>query len=262
MSDVILLLPHYNNLDGLKRSIKSVNFEYELVDLLIIDDGSNVILDKSELEALYRGKLFVLLNKENRGIEHVLNDGIEFAIDNSYKYIARLDCGDIVLNDRFNKQYKFLERNSDIDIIGSHVECVDTDGNYLYKLRMPLDNQTIKKKMFLNAMLIHPTIFFRTSVVLEEGGYPIEYKSAEDYAFFFKLLKKYNFANLNEYLVQIEINDKGISSVNRKRQVKNRIRLIKENFYFGFYPLYGLIRSYILLYMPQEIILKIKQYVK
>lgn len=262
MSDVILLLPHYNNLEGLKRSIRSVNVEYKLVDLLIIDDGSKEILNRVELETLYKGKLFVILNNENRGIEHVLNDGIGFAIENNYKYIARLDCGDIVVNERFEKQYKFLEDNKDIAMVGSHVECVDTEGNYLYKLCMPLDNNTIKKKMFLNAMLIHPTIFFRTSVVLKEGGYPVEYKSAEDYAFFFKLLKKYDFANLNEFLVQIEINDKGISAIHRKRQVKNRIKLIKENFYFGIYPLYGLIRSYILLFLPKEVILKIKKYVK
>ncbi|MDR0228183.1 MAG: glycosyltransferase [Flavobacteriaceae bacterium] len=260
MKNIILLIPHYNNLMGLKESIKSINKECELVDILVIDDGSNSKLDEESLQSIYDGNLFVINNRVNRGIENVLNDGIAFSIEKNYKYIARLDCGDISLNDRFAKQYRFLEENDNVDIVGAHVSCVNEEGAFLYNLHMPLDNETIKKRMYLNAMLIHPTIFFRTSIVKEIGGYPIDYKSAEDYAFFFKMLRKYNFANIDEVLVQIEINPNGISSQNRDRQVKNRIKLIKENFYVGFYPIYGLIRSLILLYIPQKIIGKIKMF--
>jgi hypothetical protein len=63
-------------------------------------------------------------------------------------------------------------------------------------------------------------------------------------------------------LVTIEINPDGISISKRKIQVKNRIKLILENFYFGFWPMYGLIRNLFLYIIPNTIILKLKKNLK
>ena len=113
--------------------------------------------------------------------------------------------------------------------------------------------------MYFNSMLIHPAILFSTEILQTIGLYPLNHKSAEDYAFFFSISKKYKMANIEQYLTQIEINENGISLQKRKQQVKSRIRIIKENFYFGYYPIYGLIRNYILLYLPYSFILFLKK---
>ena len=100
-------------------------------------------------------------------------------------------------------------------------------------------------------MFIHPTICFRSNVLKDIGYYPTAYPAAEDYAFFFKIVKKYETANYPEYLVNIEVNSYGISYVKRKMQVKSRIRVIIDNFYFGFYPIYGLVRNILLMFVPR-----------
>ena len=55
MSNIIVLIPHYNNLIGLKKTIASINEDIS-VDILVIDDGSTNKLDKSDIK--YNGKVF------------------------------------------------------------------------------------------------------------------------------------------------------------------------------------------------------------
>lgn len=58
---VILLIPHYNNINGLFTSLSSINKE-ENLDVLIVDDGSKVRIDEHKLTAAYLGKGTVFLN--------------------------------------------------------------------------------------------------------------------------------------------------------------------------------------------------------
>lgn len=260
MNKVLVLIPHYNNIEGLLKSLKSIDAD-ENSDVLIVDDGSTVVLDKDLISEQFKanGKILFKILEKNEGIESALNNGLKIAQANKYEYVARLDCGDICLGKRFQIQYQFLKENPGIKIVGSNVLAVDCDNKFLYAINLPLNHKDIEKKMYFNSMLIHPAIMFCTSIIETIGYYPTQYKSAEDYAFFFAILKKYKMANIKEYLTQIEINEKGISLQKRKQQVKSRIQIIKDNFYFGWYPIYGLFRNFILLILPYRIILTIKK---
>lgn len=55
MPNIIVLIPHYNNLIGLKKTIASINEDIS-IDILVIDDGSTNKLDKSDIK--YNGKVF------------------------------------------------------------------------------------------------------------------------------------------------------------------------------------------------------------
>lgn len=262
MNKTLLLIPHYNNPKGLKKSIQSIG-KNEYIDILIVDDGSKKCFNKYEIIAAFVGKGVVIFEyfKENRGIEYALNKGLDIAVKKKYQYIARLDCGDICLPDRFKKQKEFLE-NNDVVLVGSNVDFVDTKGDFLYTLKMPQKDHVIRKKMFINAMHIHPSIMFKTFILNEIGFYPENYKAAEDYAFFFKVLKKFKVANIPEVMVICELNNKGISILKRKEQAKNRVNIILDNFHLGFYPIYGLFRSLILCLIPHWVLLILKKKLK
>ncbi|WP_281634373.1 glycosyltransferase [Flavobacterium luteolum] len=260
MNNIILLIPYYNNSDGLMKSLQSIDQDEEL-DILIVDDGSiNRFEENTAIQNFKaKGKIFFEYLPENKGIEIALNTGLKISIEKRYKYIARLDCGDICLGKRFAIQRSFLEDNLEIKIVGSNVLAVDNNDTFLYSINLPLKDRDIKNKMYFNSMLIHPAIMFSAEILKTVGLYSLNYKSAEDYAFFFAISKSYKMANISEYLTQIEINEKGISLQKRKQQVACRIKIIKENFYFGFYPIYGLIRNYILLILPYRFILFLKR---
>lgn len=263
MNKTVLLIPYYNNSEGLIKSLKSIDSDEEL-DVIIVDDGSKKKFDEVILQSSFKanGRLYFEYLEQNQGIEFALNHGLKISSEKKYKYTARLDCGDVCLGKRFTIQTEFLEQNSEVKIVGSNVLAVDSNDVYLYAINLPPDDKSIKKKMYLNSMLIHPAIVFATSILDIIGYYPTNHKSAEDYAFFFAISKKFKMANIDQYLTQIEINENGISMQKRRQQVKSRIQIIKENFYFGYYPIYGLIRNYILLFMPYSIILEIKKRMK
>lgn len=260
MNKVLILIPYFNNIEGLLKSLRAIDAT-ENVDVLVVDDGSKVTLDQDLVSKSFKanGKVLFKISEQNQGIEAALNHGLKIALAEKYEYIARLDCGDIGLGKRFDIQFQFLKENPEIKIVGSNVIAVDCNDSFLYKIDLPLNHEEIAKKMYFNSMLIHPAIMFCSSIIETVGYYPTQYKSAEDYAFFFAILKKYKMANLKEYLTQIEINENGISLQRRQQQVKSRIQIIKDNFYFGWYPIYGLFRNYLLLILPYKIILSLKK---
>jgi hypothetical protein len=186
---VILLIPHYKNVKGLKTSLLSIGNK-ENLDVLIVDDGSNIMIDEEDIRNCFlgQGNVSFIYLKENKGIEIALNTGLKYILDKKYELTSRLDCGDICVKDRFKQQQSFLEKNKDIVLVGSNVNFVDTSGNLVYVLKVPEKDKRIRKKMFINAMHIHPTIMFRNKILESTGLYPVDFKAAEDYAFFFNIL--------------------------------------------------------------------------
>ncbi len=258
---VIVLIPHFNDPEGLYKSLRSINAE-EKTDILIIDDGSeSKKIDERKALAAFNanGNVFFHYLGNNCGIETALNTGLEWIIKNSYEYAARLDCGDINIGSRFNKQREFFEKNKKVYLLGTWGKVVDEQGNKLYNLCFPIDHERLRKRIFLQNPFIHPSIMFRVKALHEVGLYPNIYPAAEDYAFFFKIVKKYEVANLPEFLIQYEINVNSISSRKRKEQVKSRIKVIKDNFYFGYHPIAGILRNLILLNFSRKRLEKLKK---
>lgn len=246
---VALLIPHYNNPSGLERSIISIK---EKVDVFVIDDGSTQTFSEDILRRCCYSEVnicFIYL-QTNVGIERALNKGLEKIKALKYKYVLRLDCGDINVNNRISKQVRFLEDHPDINLLGSWVSFFSPKNYFLYTVKPPIDHDLISKLMHLNCMFIHPSVAIRTIAIDKIGYYPLEFKAAEDYAYFFKFVKKFKTANYPEILVHIEANPQGISSRKRKLQVYNRIRIMLKYFYFGYYPIYGIVRNLVLYFTP------------
>ena len=82
--------------------------------------------------------------------------------------------------------------------------------------------------------------------------------AAEDYAFFFNIINEYKAENYPEILIDYVVDENSISTTKRNIQVKNRIKIMVKNFYFGAYPIYGIIRSCILVLFSRSILNKVK----
>ncbi|MBF9254970.1 glycosyltransferase [Pontibacter sp. 172403-2] len=257
----VVLIPHYNDPEGLQKTIASFS-ENEPCDVLVVDDGSIAPIDENKIQELFKatGEVFFLYLEQNSGIETALNKGLDWIKENDYQFIARLDCGDINMPQRIHKQLEFMENNADIQLLGTWAEAIDVNGNPLYQLHLPAAHEDIEKKMFLNNMFIHPTVMFRKEALDVIKEYPYDYPAAEDYAFFFKFVRNFKTANLPEVLVRFEINTAGgISSTRRSTQLQTRIKIIKENFKFGYYPIMGITRASILLFIPRNIVESLKK---
>ncbi len=244
MNRVALLIPHYNNPHGLAESLASVGAE-ECVDAFVVDDGSTrAPLDEGLARAAWRarGEVKFLYLPQNRGIEYALNTGLAAIVESGYDYAARLDCGDLNAEDRCARQAAFLDTHPEVALLGSAVVFFDETGDR-FTLRQPQSHAEIVRQMHDDNAFTHPAVMFRIAAVKEIGLYPTDCKAAEDFAYFWKFVARYQTANLPEVLVKTEYAAGGISLSKRKLQQRTRLKILWR--YFDWTP-----RSALLLAKP------------
>lgn len=261
--DIALLVPHYNELDELESSLKSVSFRGSLV-IIVVDDGSVATHTPDQrwaerLETTTGWPVRLLFNTSNLGIEHALNKGLRYILEEiKPRYIARLDCRDFSVSTRFDIQYKLMEDRPELGLVGSWADVVEGTRK-LYTIRVPERHKEIAQRMLINNCFIHPTVMFRTDAVERAGLYPTEYPAAEDYAYFFRFVRMGTTFNIQQSLVMISKTPSGISLSRRRAQLISRIRLIFLNFRFTPHALWGLLKASLLLLIPTSIVEKAKR---
>lgn len=256
-----VLIPHYNDRQGLEKSLESIEEDIPIT-VLIVDDGSDEFHKPQEnrLTKICRPNInlhFHYLVK-NKGIEHALNEGLLLIKRKHYNYVARLDCGDKCFPKRFETQLNFMKANPKVKLLGTQVKHVDTDGKFLFFSNLPTKYNEIKSKFYVSCQIIHPTVMFKMDILEEVGLYPLNYPAAEDYAFFMKIIQTHEAENLKEVFLEKLIDEKSISTVKRKKQIISKIKVILHYFHFGFYPIYGLLRSVFSLLLSRELTTKLK----
>ncbi|MEJ8804053.1 glycosyltransferase [Pontibacter sp. H249] len=259
--DVCVLVPYYNNIEGLRKSLNSIEYHTGKFLVLVVDDGSNTPLTKAEA---MRGvnhpvPLHIIKCSVNGGITKAMNTGLRWIQKNlKVKYIARLDCGDVCRSDRFYKQVEFLYANTETGLLGCWCKFETEDGTLSYNYTTPTDHQQILKEMHLRNVFIHPGVIFRSELIESVGSYPEGYEYVEDYAFFWNILNVSKGAVIADFLVTCEINKGGISISKRKLQLLARKRIVKV---FGTNYLMkqlGIAKLRLLLLIPYNFILKTK----
>ena len=254
--DFVILIPCYNNFDGLINSIRSINYTEEKFFILIIDDGSDEVVKIEQVKQGVSGlvNIEIITHQNNQGITKALNNGLEYIYTNfSAKYIARLDCGDICSPERFYKQIAFFDQQPDVHLTGTWCYFKNALTGEGYSYSTPVEHNKIKQKMYFKNVFVHPTVMWRIAGV-GRLKYPEQYPFAEDYGLFYEMISKVKSAIINEFLVTCEINYNGISISNRRQQLKSRLKVIKDNSSNTLLLFMGVIKIYILMITPNRLV--------
>lgn len=260
--DFCLLIPCYNNTEGLIRSLASVEYYSDHFLILIVDDGSAEAIKKEILEANLQKNLplQILRINQNSGITIALNTGLGWIENNcTCRYIARLDAGDICDPQRFYIQVDKMNSHPEIGLIGSWCLFEERISGTRYSYKTPVSHKAIIKAMHFRNVFIHPAVMFRKSVIDKLGLYPEEYPFAEDYAFFWNIIIHEQSLVLGQFLTICESNEKGISFSNYKKQLKARQRVV---FTYGSNVLLktiGIMRLKLMYILPKGLILFVKR---
>lgn len=258
--DFVLLIPCFNNVDGLMKSLDSVQYNGSY-KILVVDDGSEEEVQHS-LPASYHTKQPLQITRltHNQGIAVALNFGLKYIQQHYHtEYIARLDCGDICHPLRFEKQITFLNNNPAVGLLGTWCIFKNDVTGAEYTYTTPLVHADIVHEMHFRNVFIHPTIMFRHEIIKNKNiFYPEDYKYAEDYAFCWIILKSSTGAVLDEFLVTCEINLKSISFKNRGIQLKDRRKVIHSFATAKWLKLLGLVRLSVLSIIPTSFLIKLK----
>jgi len=211
-------MPVYNVEKYVGTAIESILTQtFEDFELMIIDDAST---DHTfEIISQYNDKrIRKIRNHTNIGIASSLNKGL--AMTNSI-YVARMDGDDISKPTRFEKQLAYMKSNSDLGILGSHMELINDYGVVLKEQHKKMGRMNIKLGLFFgNTSLGHPSILIRKS---ELDKFHLRYDSAfqyaEDYDLYCRSSQHIEFDNYPECLVQYRIHSESVSQKFHNQQI-------------------------------------------
>lgn len=257
--DFCILIPYHNDFEDLVRSLNSIRYDWAKFSVVIIDDGSTKPLTNEALASYTNPHLNIDIVRllKNQGIVVALNTGLQYILSKTNcPYIARLDCGDICDESRFEAQVNFLNSHSDIDFLGSWCKFKNykTSESYLYKT--PTEHKAIVKEMNFRNVFIHPTVMWRRRAI---ELYPDNFPHAEDYGLFYRQLKKVKSAIIPRALVTCKINPNGISLKNRSIQLNSRIAVVKAMSENRILSTLGILKIQLLKILPFALVFQLKK---
>ena len=197
---VSVTMPVFNGERFLTESIESILSQtFTDFEFIIVDDGSE---DRSaEIAGSYQDRderIRLLKLERNAGAADARNHALKYAIG---KYVAVMDCDDVSLPQRLQKQVDFLEGNREIGVLGTGAHAVDEELRHLFEFNLPRRHALIVFNLFVGSFVIHPSTMMRRGLLSDVGGYVPSTRSVDDTELWSRLIWRTRFANLPERLV-------------------------------------------------------------
>lgn len=211
---ISVIFPVYNAANTVKESLNSILTQtFTDFEVIAIDDGST---DNSSsiIESIDDDRIKLYRNDKNRGLVYTLNRGINLS---KAIYVARMDSDDICMQDRFEKQVKYLDSNPNVVICGTFAQIFIEDSNGVRKngklLKYEIEDKLLKQQLAYECCFAHPTVMMRRSI-FESGEflYDEKYLNGEDYKLWVDLMGTGLYHNIPEVLLKYRVSSTQMSS--------------------------------------------------
>lgn len=180
---VTVLTPAFNRIDYIDEAIDSVLAQRcELLELIVIDDGSSDGTYERLLERSHAGDLTLLThpNRANCGQAAALNLGTEAA---KGEFIAILDSDDYFAKDKLETQLAYLQAHPEVGMVYGNGQAVDVTGKPLFKT-LPSDHTEASdpNRILLDCYIAIPGgALIRKSVLDKVGGFDEGFRASQDH---------------------------------------------------------------------------------
>ena len=200
-----VLMPVYEreSPEFLRAAIESLAAQTVQADeIVIVEDGPL----GAELTEMIRNAQAVLPIVSLRLLAHAglglaLREGLDTCRG---EFVARMDADDICAPDRFYWQLDFLERNRQVDVVGSAIAEFRHDPLAVESVRrLPVTGRALAEFAKHRNPLNHMTVMFRRQAVLDAGSYQ-SCAGFEDYHLWARMLGRgCQLCNLSDVLVHV-----------------------------------------------------------
>lgn len=195
-----MIIPVYNAEAFLRDTIDSVLCQtFRDFELLLLDDGST---DSSAgiIQSYNDTRIRYIPNPHD--FIRTLNHGYGLA---KGKYIAQLDHDDLMVPQRLQIQYDYMEAHPHIVACGGWMHSF---GKYSGVIRVPLEHRQIMQDMLFHGPILNPTGFVRRDFLLEHHiRHQQEYSFYADYKFWLEVAKVGQLANIPKILTLYRTSD-------------------------------------------------------
>lgn len=207
-----------------KEALLSVSYKQTLkpTQIVVVEDGPV----PSEMEDVINEiinmapecEFTIIREPVNAGLATALNSGIAAC---KYEWIARMDSDDISLNDRFEKQIKYVMEHPEIDCMGGSVaEFTEIPGDMQSERHVGLDMDSIKKMAKTRTPMNHVSVLYKKSSVENVGLYSENFGKLEDYKLWVDLISNNaTLGNINDILVYVRVGNGFIGRRSNTREI-------------------------------------------
>ena len=182
---VSVIMNCYNSSTYLREAIDSVYAQtYSDWEIIFWDNASTD--NSAGIAKSYDEKLRYFLAEKTVPLGHARNLAIEKARG---EYIAFLDCDDVWMPEKLEKQIAFLESHNDVAMVYSDILSIDDNGNLIenYLKNQKFHRGYIFEKLILYNFIAILTVVLRKKVLNENGMFDANYMIDEDYELFLRI---------------------------------------------------------------------------
>ena len=211
MVKLSVITTFYNCEKYLKESLDSLFAQdFQDFEVIFVNDGSEDGTRDILLQYLDRSDVRLLENLYNEGIFVSRNRAL---FEAKGEYVAIVDGDDINFPSRFSKEVEFLDQHPDIGFIGGHALKINSSGSFIGFMTYPPKTTTQGfsqiRRYKLNP-IIDPSCMYRRQIVMDNGGYSMKLKHANDFELWCRLLQNnVQMSNIQEPLIKYRVHEKG-----------------------------------------------------
>ena len=220
---ISVIMPVYNGERFLEETINSIlNQTFKNFELIIVNDDSQD--DTLKIIKKYRDERIVLINNQkNLGVTNSINIGLKIA---KGKYIASCNSDDISHPKRIEVEFNYLEKHTDIFLVGTSAVFIDESGKEIRRFRKYDDYKLLAWRLRKSCSIIYPSIMFRNQGFFFDK----DFGGATDYNFYYTLLLNgKRLTNLPYFLVKYRVHSGNMTVYNHKKQGELAKKVV-ENF--------------------------------
>lgn len=207
---VSVLTAVYNGESYIRDAIDSIlsqtyiNFEYIIIDNNSTDNTPEIVNYYAKTD-----KRISVIQEERPGPAYARNAGLKIARG---EWIAILDADDIALPERLEIQLKYIEKHSDVCLLGSGCTTIDATGRVIKNYHYPQSHDLLVNQLEHNlAFFPHSSDLIQKDAMVRLNGYSVRFPPAEDYDLWLRLSEYGKLACINRSLIKLRKHPESLS---------------------------------------------------
>ncbi len=255
-----ILLPAAQTGDALRETLRDVSSSTCCPSrvVLVLDGAVVNDAERNWLQALPYEVL--IIEQTRKGVTAALKAGEAVLCG---QFVARLDVGDRVAPDRFERQIAHLRSHDEVVGVGVRSRLVfPSAGSVRERLSSAATDDEITAQLPLRNLFVHGSLMFRTDAVRRVGGYDTDFVTSQDYDLLLRLSRVGRLSIIPDVLHAHCFHAEGSTLARPRTQLVMSLKAKWRHVRRGYVPSFAfclyVVRDALLILMPSRFAARLK----